>query len=279
MRKLILLFAILILSAVSAYGQVSSRPVRYSNGVPTTCARGYIYVNYLTGKLYTSISGVCLGAGVGGDALTTNPLSQFAATTSAQLAGVLSDETGTGGGFVRSTSPSLVTPTLGVASATSLGTSGNIQAGASLISAQPIYFGAVGALKSNLDGRNDGIVKIATVADTGATISTPANSPAQITADQNNYNPGSSSMFLRLSTDASRSITGLTFTVGKFDGQTHHIVNVGSNPIVLVNESASSTAANRFHNSTGADITLSADQAADLFYDSTTARWRVFKRN
>lgn len=32
----------------------------------------------------------------GGDALTTNPLSQFAATTSAQLAGVISDEVGTG---------------------------------------------------------------------------------------------------------------------------------------------------------------------------------------
>lgn len=32
----------------------------------------------------------------GGDALVANPLSQFAATTSAQLAGVLSDETGTG---------------------------------------------------------------------------------------------------------------------------------------------------------------------------------------
>lgn len=32
----------------------------------------------------------------GGDALTSNPLSQFAATTSAQLRGVLSDETGTG---------------------------------------------------------------------------------------------------------------------------------------------------------------------------------------
>jgi len=31
-----------------------------------------------------------------GDALTANPLSQFAATTSAQLAGVISDETGTG---------------------------------------------------------------------------------------------------------------------------------------------------------------------------------------
>lgn len=37
----------------------------------------------------------------GGDALVANPLSQFAATTSAQLAGVLSDEAGSTGGFVR----------------------------------------------------------------------------------------------------------------------------------------------------------------------------------
>lgn len=46
----------------------------------------------------------------GGDALTTNPLSQFAATTSAQLAGVLSDETGTGAA-VFADSPALITPT------------------------------------------------------------------------------------------------------------------------------------------------------------------------
>lgn len=50
--------------------------------------------------------------GGGGDALTTNPLSQFAATTSAQLRGVLSDETGTGAA-VFATSPTLVTPLLG----------------------------------------------------------------------------------------------------------------------------------------------------------------------
>jgi hypothetical protein len=47
-----------------------------------------------------------------GDALTTNPLSQFAATTSAQLAGVISDETGSGA-LVFATSPTLVTPALG----------------------------------------------------------------------------------------------------------------------------------------------------------------------
>lgn len=58
----------------------------------------------------------------GGNALTSNPLSQFAATTSLQLAGVISDETGSGA-LVFATSPTLVTPTLGVASATSISTS------------------------------------------------------------------------------------------------------------------------------------------------------------
>lgn len=63
-----------------------------------------------------------IGAGTGsgnGDALTANPLSQFAATTSAQLAGVMSDETGTGK-LVFATSPTLVTPLLGTP------TSGNL---------------------------------------------------------------------------------------------------------------------------------------------------------
>lgn len=57
------------------------------------------------------------GAGSGsGDALTTNPLSQFAATTSLQLLGVLNDEIGTGAA-VFATSPTLVTPNLGTPSA------------------------------------------------------------------------------------------------------------------------------------------------------------------
>lgn len=48
--------------------------------------------------------------GGGGDALVANPLSQFAATTSAQLRAVIFDETGTGAA-VFATSPALVTPT------------------------------------------------------------------------------------------------------------------------------------------------------------------------
>jgi len=55
----------------------------------------------------------------GGDALTANPLSQFAATTSLQLKGVISDETGSGA-LVFADTPTLITPVLGVASATSI---------------------------------------------------------------------------------------------------------------------------------------------------------------
>jgi hypothetical protein len=51
--------------------------------------------------------------------VTTDKISALAATTSAELAGVVSDETGTGA-LVLATSPTLVTPTLGAATATSV---------------------------------------------------------------------------------------------------------------------------------------------------------------
>jgi hypothetical protein len=58
----------------------------------------------VTGMKWATLSG-------GGDALVANPLSQFAATTSAQLRGVMSDETGTGA-LVFANSPVLVTPNI-----------------------------------------------------------------------------------------------------------------------------------------------------------------------
>lgn len=120
-----------------------------------------------------------------------------------------------------------------------------------------------------------GVTKDGTV---GGTLAYPTLSPAQITSNQDNYNPGNMSHYLRLNTDASRNITGLTFATAQVDGQTHVIVNVGSTDIVLKHDTTS-TAANRFLNSTGADITLTANQMADLWYDATTQRWRVSKRN
>ena len=73
----------------------------------------------------TDTSTVAFGAG-GTVAYVANKLSVFAATTSAELAGVISDETGSGS-LVFSNSPTLVTPTLGAALATSItATSGNM---------------------------------------------------------------------------------------------------------------------------------------------------------
>jgi hypothetical protein len=73
----------------------------------------------------TDTSSVAFGAG-GTVAYVANKLSVFAATSSAELAGVISDETGTGA-LVFANTPTLVTPVLGAATATSItATSGNM---------------------------------------------------------------------------------------------------------------------------------------------------------
>ena len=66
----------------------------------------------------TDSSSVEFGAG-GTVAYKGSSLAQFAATTSSELAGIISDETGSGS-LVFATSPSLTTPSIGVATATSI---------------------------------------------------------------------------------------------------------------------------------------------------------------
>jgi hypothetical protein len=97
-------------------------------------------------------------------------------------------------------------------------------------------------------------------------------SPAQITADQHDYAPSgfATATVLRLSTDASRTITGLA---GGGDGRVVVLVNVGGFNLVLADDSASSTAANRF--ALDAALTLAPDMAATLIYDATSSRWRL----
>ena len=99
-------------------------------------------------------------------------------------------------------------------------------------------------------------------------------SPAQITGNQNNYNPGSVAQNIRLSTDISRNITGMTTDYPQRAGDWRTITNVGAFNIVLVHD-ATSTAANRFYNASGADITLTPNQMAFLVYDGVISRWRV----
>jgi hypothetical protein len=129
------------------------------------------------------------------------------------------------------------------------------------------------------------VIAIQGASSEGGTVRFLPNIATQITADKNNYGGDSGGTsgragIQRWSSDASRNITGLAPQgVAGVSGQIHIIANVGSFDIVLVNQSASSTAANRFLNSTGADITLTPDQGAFTWYDATTARWRVYKMN
>src|SRR3954447_5773597 len=91
-------------------------------------------------------------------------------------------------------------------------------------------------------------------------------SPPQITANQNDYNPTglASASVMRLSTDASRTVTGLQ---GGADGRLVVGTNVGSFDLTLADQNASSSAANRF--AIGGSVAVPAGQSVALLYDAT----------
>jgi hypothetical protein len=105
-------------------------------------------------------------------------------------------------------------------------------------------------------------------------------SPAQITSDQNDYNPTGftsggnpeGASILRLESDAMRDITGL---VGGVNGRLLIISNVGSNIIRLMDEDAGSAAANRFTIGTTLSLTGTGNKSVMLWYDGISQRWRT----
>jgi hypothetical protein len=122
-----------------------------------------------------------------------------------------------------------------------------------------------------------GVTQLLNWAGGGGTFTGLSRTPAQITVDQNNYNPGGYSFLQRWNSSVAVNVTGLTFTSAQGDGQTHIILNSGTQNITLKNESASSTAANRFHTSSGADVVLGAGLQAMVIYDGPLLRWIVNK--
>lgn len=107
--------------------------------------------------------------------LTGSALSQFASTTSAQLAGVLSDETGTGSA-VFANSPTLVTPALGTPSAAVLTNATGLPLGGSgvtgTLGASNGGTGVAGTLTGPLFGNGTSPQTVATAAQLDAVLDT-----------------------------------------------------------------------------------------------------------
>ncbi len=113
-----------------------------------------------------------------GDALVGSPLSQFAATTSTQLRGVLSDENGTGAAlFDGATSPTFVSPSLGTPT-TLVGT--NITGTAAGLTAGNATLAATVTTNANLTGpitSSGNATSVAAQTGTGSTFVMSAGSP------------------------------------------------------------------------------------------------------
>jgi hypothetical protein len=92
-------------------------------------------------------------------ALTNNKLDVFAATTSAELRTVISDETGTGG-LVFADTPTLITPNIGVATGTSLVLSGDLTVNGTTTT--------INSTEITVDDKNLTLGSVATPTDAGA---------------------------------------------------------------------------------------------------------------
>jgi hypothetical protein len=96
-------------------------------------------------------------------------------------------------------------------------------------------------------------------------------SPAQITANQNDYAPtGHANAFrFRLDTDAARTLTGLA---GGVAGRIVVLTYIGTTSLNLSDQDVLSTAANRFL--MGFSCVLRPNRSIALQYDGTSSRWR-----
>ncbi len=134
-------------------------PAVDGNGIVFEGATANDFETTLTVTDPTSDKTITLPDATGTVALTNNKLDAFAATTSAELAGIISDETGTGA-LVFANTPTLVTPNIGEATGTSLVLSGDLTVNGTTTT--------INSTEITIDDKNLTLGSVASPTDAGA---------------------------------------------------------------------------------------------------------------
>jgi len=109
---------------------------------------------------------------------------------------------------------------------------------------------------------------------TGKLLLTSISTPTTFSANQNDFALSATAAVLRVSSDASRNLTGIANSGTLQEGRILTIVNIGStHNIVLTSEDTNSTAANRFALGES-NVTLKPSESITIWYDTTNTRWR-----
>ena len=145
--------------------------------------------------------------------------------------------------------------------------------------AQAINIGTGAAARTITVGNTTGASAVNLTAGTGNVNTTSALAwngvitPTSLGSSQNDYNPTSLSTASTIRQDASAAVN-ITGLAGGVNGRIIIFYNISSTfAITLVNESASSTAANRF--TLPLNVRLAPSDSIILQYDGTTSRWRA----
>jgi hypothetical protein len=160
--------------------------------------------------------------------------------------------------------------TLGVTGATTLSSTLGVTGAATFASSVAVTGAATLSSTLALTGNATLAAGLAWAAETTLTGSI---SPAQITANQNNYNPTglATATILNLTSDAARDITGI---VAQSNGRLLVLMNSGGYTITLKENSGSSSAANRFYLPGAADYGITLRNSLRLLY--VTDHWQAW---
>ena len=135
----------------------------------------------------------------------------------------------------------------------------------------PIRWGAVddpGTIREWVRKVAQAVIEILRVRPTGIYV---ANSPAQVTGDEDDYAHGQVDVLLVDATSGPHTFTG-------FDAEgmsPFWLLNVGSNAFNLGHQNTNSAETNRILSRTSTNVSVTAGLSVLLWHDEDTDRWRI----